>query len=60
MQLILRERRILRLRFFKINLNLPRRWCNFHWFDNPTIGGPRRRNKIYGMSFRHRDAILKT
>ena len=60
MQLILREGRILKIRLFKINPNLPKRWCNFYLFDNLTIGGLKRRNKICEMSFRHRDAIYKT
>ena len=49
MLLVLREVRILGLRLFKINANLPRSRSNFYWFDNLYLGWLRRRNKICGM-----------
>ena len=68
MQLALMRVRGLRFRFLKINPNL-HRWCNFYRFSLTHRGfnnlphrefGRRRRNKVYGIGCRHRDAFYKT
>ena len=60
MLLIFREVRILRLRLFKIYPNLPRSRNFFFWLYKFYLRWFRRRKKVFGMSFKLRDAMNKT